>query len=146
MGLPAAGRLLAIDWGVIRTGIALTDEGQLLASPLTTLIQRRGKRFPLKRLLTILEEHNPVGVVLGLPLALDGSDSESTIAVRALAEHLKAHLAVPLELWDERLTTSRALQAIREMGGRTKGRKADVDALAASVLLQHYLDSHREVP
>ena len=143
MGLPAAGRLLAIDWGVIRTGIALTDEGQLLASPLTTLIQRRGKRFPLKRLLTIIEEHEPVGVVLGLPLALDGSDSESTLTVRALAEHLEAHLSVPLELWDERLTTSRALQAIREMGGRTKGRKADVDALAASVLLQHYLDSHR---
>ena len=143
MGFPAVGRLLAIDWGSIRTGIALSDEGQRLASPLTTLIQRRGKRFPLKQLLTIIEEHGPVGVVLGLPLALDGGDAESTTAVRGLAEQLDAHLSVPLELWDERLTTSRALQAIREMGGSTKGRKADVDALAASILLQHYIDSHR---
>jgi putative Holliday junction resolvase len=143
MGLPTDGRLLGIDWGSIRTGIALTDETQLLASPLTTLVQRRGKRYPLGRLLTIIEEHNPVGVVLGLPLALDGGESESTIAVRALAEGLEARLSVPLVLWDERLTTSRALQAIREVGGTTKGRKAEVDALAASVLLQHYLDSNQ---
>ncbi len=142
MGLPAAGRLLAIDWGAIRTGIALSDEGQRLSSPLTTLIQRRGKRFPLRQLLTIVEEHGPVGVVLGLPLAPDGGDAESTTIVRTLAGQLNAHLSVPLELWDERLTTSRALQAIREVGGRIKGRKADVDALAASVLLQHYIDSH----
>jgi putative Holliday junction resolvase len=143
MSLPADGRLLGIDWGSIRTGIALSDEGQILASPLTTLVQRRGKRYPLGRLLTIIEEHNPVGVVLGLPLAMDGGEAESTITVRALAGRLEARLSVPLELWDERLTTSRALRAIREVGGTTRGRKEDVDALAASVLLQHYLDSHR---
>ena len=146
MPLPAAGRLLAIDWGTVRTGIALSDEGQRLASPLTTLVQRRGKRFPTRRLLTLIEEHQPTGVLLGLPLAPDGSDAESTQEVRTLADRLRPLLSVPLELWDERLTTSRALQAIRETGGSTRGRKAEVDALAASVLLQHYLDSHRTEP
>jgi len=145
MALPADGRLIAIDWGAIRTGLALSDEGQILASPLTTLIQRRGKRFPLKALRTIIEEHGPVGVVLGLPLTPEGGDSETTTIVRDLAASLDTHLSIPLELWDERFTTARALQAIREMGGRTRGRKADVDALAATVLLQHYLDSHRSV-
>lgn len=145
MALPADGRLIAIDWGAIRTGLALSDEGQILASPLTTLIQRRGKRFPLKPLLTMIEDHGPVGVVLGLPLALDGGDSENTTIVRELAVNLGTYLSIPLELWDERFTTARALQAVREMGGRTRGRKADVDALAATVLLQHYLDSHRSV-
>ena len=143
MPFPQSGPLLGIDWGEIRTGLALSDEHRLIAGPLTTLTQRRGKRFPLRRLLTIIEEHRPVGVVLGLPLALDGSDAPSTTAVRTLAEHLAGKIPVPVTLWDERLTTARALRAIREQGGSTKGRKGDVDALAAAVLLQHYLDSHR---
>lgn len=146
MPLPAPGRLLAIDWGEIRIGIALCDELRLLASPLTTLTRRRGKRFPLGRLLTLMEEHQPVGVVLGLPLALDGGESPATEAVRALASRIAPRIPVPLELWDERLTTARALRAVREQGGSTRNRKADVDSLAAAVLLQHYLDSHRPAP
>lgn len=146
MALPPSGRLLAIDWGEIRTGLALTDEERILASPLTTLTQRRGKRFPVAALLDIIEEHHPVGVVLGLPYGLDGGETASTTQVRRLAAGLQPKVTVPIELWDERLTTARALRAIREQGGSTKGRKADVDALAAAILLQHYLDSHREVP
>ncbi len=146
MALPPSGRLLAIDWGEIRTGLALTDEERILASPLTTLTQRRGKRFPVAALLDIIEEHHPVGVVLGLPYGLDGGETASTTQVRRLAAGLQPKVTVPIELWDERLTTARALRAIREQGGSTKGRKADVDALAAAILLQHYLDSHREAP
>lgn len=146
MALPPSGRLLAIDWGEIRTGLAVTDEERILASPLTTLTQRRGKRFPVAALLDIIEEHHPVGVVLGLPYGLDGGETASTIQVRRLAAGLQPKVPVPIELWDERLTTARALRAIREQGGSTKGRKADVDALAAAILLQHYLDSHREAP
>ncbi len=141
MDLPRTGRLLAVDWGEIRIGLAASDEGQILASPLATLTRRKGKRFPTRGLLEQVEAVGAVGVVLGLPLAPDGTDSEATTAVRALAERLEALLEVPLVLWDERLTTARALRAIREQGGSLRGRREDVDALAASVLLQHFIDS-----
>ena len=146
MTIPPSGLLLGIDWGEIRTGLAVSDEERILASPLTTLTQRRGKRFPIAALLDIIEAHHPVGVVLGLPYGLDGGETESTIQVRQLAARLEPKVPVPIELWDERLTTARALRAIREQGGSTRGRKADVDALAAAILLQHYIDSHREAP
>ena len=146
MALPPSGPLLGIDWGEVRTGLALCDEERILASPLTTLIQRRGKRFPVAELLGIIEEHHPVGLVLGIPYGLDGGETPSTSQVRQLQVQLEKKVAIPIELWDERLTTVRALRAIREQGGSTRGRKADVDALAAAVLLQHYLDSHRKVP
>ena len=84
-------------------------------------------------------------MVLGLPYGLDGGETASTSQVRQLVSLLQPKIAIPIELWDERLTTARALRAIREQGGSTRGRKADVDALAAAILLQHYLDSHREV-
>jgi len=143
MDLPRTGRLLAVDWGEIRIGLAASDETQMLASPLTTLTRRRGKRFPTKALLEQVNDTQAVGVVLGLPLALEGGDSESTEAVRELAARLEPLLTVPLVLWDERLTTARALRAVREQGGSLRGRREDLDALAASVLLQHYLDSRR---
>ncbi len=144
MAIPPSGLLLGIDWGEIRTGLALSDEERILASPLTTLTQRRGKRFPVAALLDIVEAHHPVGVVLGLPYGLDGGETASTIQVRQLAARLQQKVPVPIELWDERLTTARALTEIRQQGGSTRGRKADVDALAAAILLQHYIDSHRE--
>ncbi len=146
MAIPPSGLLLGIDWGEIRTGLAVSDEERILASPLTTLTQRRGKRFPVAALLDVIEAHHPVGVVLGLPYGLDGGETESTIQVRQLAARLEPKVPVPIELWDERLTTARALRAIREQGGSTRGRKADVDALAAAILLQHYIDSHRGAP
>ncbi len=144
--MPPSGLLLGIDWGEIRTGLAVSDEERILASPLTTLTQRRGKRFPIAALLDVIEAHHPVGVVLGLPYGLEGGETKSTIQVRQLAARLEPKVPVPIELWDERLTTARALRAIREQGGSTRGRKADVDALAAAILLQHYIDSHREAP
>jgi putative Holliday junction resolvase len=144
MPLPPSGPLLGIDWGEVRTGVALCDDLRLIASPLTTLTQRRGKRFPLGELLTLIETHHPVGAVLGLPLAPDGGEAPSTTAVRHLAATFEKKLPIPVVLWDERLTTSRALRVVREQGGSTRGRKKDVDALAAAILLQHYLDSHRE--
>ena len=143
MSLPPAGPLLGLDWGAVRTGVAVCDEHRILASPLTTITQRRGKRFPVGDLIALVDQYHPAGVVLGLPVGLDGEDTPSTTAVRELAARLETTLPVPLELWDERLTTARALRAIREQGGSTRGRKEDIDSLAATVLLQHFLDSHR---
>jgi putative Holliday junction resolvase len=143
--LPAEGRLLAIDWGEVRIGLALSDETQLLATPLNTLTRRPGKRLPMPRLLELVAAHHPVGVVVGLPLTAEGDEGESARAAREMAELVAARTGLPTELWDERMSTARALAAIREQGGSTRGRKEDVDALAAAVLLQHFLDSRRNL-
>ncbi|HEY8197248.1 MAG TPA: Holliday junction resolvase RuvX [Gemmatimonadales bacterium] len=141
--IPTAGRLLALDWGELRIGLALSDESQVLATPLETLQRREGKRLPMPRLLELVALHNPVGVVVGLPLSLEGTEGDSAIAAREMASTVARRTGLPLELWDERMSTARALASIREQGGSTRGRKADIDALAAAVLLQHFLDARR---
>lgn len=143
---PAAlpsGRLAALDWGARRTGVALSDESQLVARPLTTLTRRAGKRFPMRALLALLDEHAVHGVVVGLPLEPDGREGVAAGQARTLARDIERLARRPVELWDERLTTARALRAVREMAGSTRGRKGDVDALAAALLLQLYLDARR---
>lgn len=143
MGLPTTGRLLAADWGEIRIGLALSDETQILASPLATLVRRKGKRVPMIRFLEIVAQHRPVGILVGLPLTTEGGEGPSAAAAREMAGVLATRSGLPLDFWDERMSTARALGAIREQGGTTRGRKEDVDALAAAVLLQHFLDSRR---
>jgi putative Holliday junction resolvase len=137
------GRLLGVDWGEKRIGIALSDESRSIAQPLTTLTRRTGKRFPMRDLLTLVAQHAVAGVVVGLPLEADGSDGASALAARALATDIGRLAAVPVSLWDERMSTARALKTVQELGGSTRGRKADVDAMAAVILLQHYLDANR---
>jgi putative Holliday junction resolvase len=137
------GRLLGVDWGERRIGLALSDETQLLAQPLTTLTHRAGKRFPMGRLIALVKERAVAGVVVGLPLAADGSEGEAARRARALAQDVARHSGLAVDLWDERFTTARALAAVREMGGTTQGRRAELDALAATLLLQHYLDARR---
>ncbi len=134
---------VAIDWGEIRIGLALSDESQTLASPLETLTRRAGKRFPMRRLLELVGAHQPVGVVVGLPLTGEGEEKENARAARELAGAVTRRSGLPVELWDERMSTARALGLIWEQGGRTRGRKEDVDALAAAVFLQHFLDARR---
>jgi putative holliday junction resolvase len=139
------GRLLGVDWGERRIGLALSDESQTLAQPLTTLTRRPGKRFPMARLLEQIDTHAVVGVVVGLPLDEAGAEGDSARSARALARDIERRTegALPVAMWDERMTTARVLAAVREMGGSTRGRKEDLDALAAALLLQHYLDARR---
>jgi putative Holliday junction resolvase len=141
--IPTTGRILGVDWGDVRIGLALSDETQTLASPLETLQRRKGKRFPMTRFLELTAEHRPVALVVGLPLSGEGNEEVSAIAARDMATRLSRQTGLPLELWDERMTTARALAAIQEQGGSIRGRKGDVDALAAAVLLQHFLDARR---
>lgn len=142
--LPSKGRILAVDWGVKRIGLALSDETQVLAQPLTTLTRRAGKRFPMAQLLQLITTHNVVGVIVGLPLDESGAEGDAAHAARALADDIKRRVAeLEVSMWDERLTTARVLSAVREMGGKTRGRKEDVDAMAAALLLQHYLDTKK---
>ena len=141
--LPSSGRLISVDWGEVRIGLALSDESQFLATPLETLVRRPGKRFPMPRFTALVAEHAPVGVVVGLPLTGEGVEAASALAARELAGQIAARTGLPVELWDERMSTARALGLIREQGGSTRGRREDVDSLAAAVLLQHFLDSRR---
>ena len=92
---------------------------------------------------TLLDRHAVSAVVVGLPLDPDGAEGDAAAAARRLAADIAKSSGKPVDLWDERLSTARALQTVREMGGTTRGRKDDVDALAAAVLLQHYLDAKR---
>lgn len=139
--IPASGRILGIDWGEVRIGLALSDETQTLATPLETLVRRSGKRFPMRRLMELTGLHRPVGVVVGLPLSGEGTEEASALSARDMADAIARHTGLPLDLWDERMSTARALGSIREQSGSTRGRRAEIDALAAAVLLQHYLDS-----
>jgi putative Holliday junction resolvase len=137
------GRLLGVDWGEKRIGLALSDESRTLAQPLATLTRRAGKRFPMAALQEHLTKREVAGVVVGLPLDASGSEGDAALAARQLADDIARRSGLAVALWDERFTTARVLGAVREMGGKTRNRKADVDALAATLLLQHYLDAIR---
>jgi putative Holliday junction resolvase len=141
--IPPAGRILAVDWGERRIGLALSDETQTIASPLGTITRRAGKRFRMPEFLAHVTTHRPVGLVVGLPLTPEGDDGPSAVAARELAAQLGARTYLPVELVDERMTTARAHAAIRELEGSTRGRREEVDALAATILLQHFLETRR---
>ena len=143
MTIPPAGRILAVDWGERRIGLALSDETQTIASPLGTITRRAGKRFRMPEFLAHVTTHRPVGLVVGLPLTPEGDDGPSALAARELAGQLGARTYLPVELVDERMTTARAHAAIRELEGSARGRRDEVDALAATILLQQFLETRR---
>lgn len=141
--IPRSGRILAVDWGERRFGLAISDDTQTIASPLGTLTRRTGKRFPMPAFLEHCAAQRPIGLVVGLPLTPEGHEGPAAHSARDLAARLGARTYLPIELIDERMTTARAQAAIREQQGSTRGRRGDVDALAAAILLQHYLEHRR---
>jgi len=133
------GRLLAVDWGDRRIGLAVSDPSGTIASPAGFIQRRAGKRPPIAELVRRGEELAVEGWVVGLPLDGNGDDTPRALEARHVAAELTKRTGLPARLVDERFTTAAALRAIREMGGSTRGRKGDVDALAATLLLQHAL-------
>jgi putative Holliday junction resolvase len=133
------GRLLAVDYGERRIGLAISDPLGIIASPAGFIARRLGKRPPVAELIRRATELEARGFVLGLPLDENGRDTPRALEVRRIADELVRRTQLPVELLDERFTTAAALRAIREMGGTTRNRKGDVDALAATILLQHAL-------
>ena len=133
------GRWMAVDWGERRIGLALSDPSGTIASPAGVVQRRAGKRPPIAELVRRAESLEARGIVMGLPLDGEGEDTPRSTECRRVASELARRTKLPVALVDERYTTAVALRAIHEMGGSRRGREGDVDALAATVLLQQAL-------
>jgi putative Holliday junction resolvase len=138
--VPSGRRLMGLDVGTKTIGLALSDTRLVIASPLDT-IRRRRFRDDTAALFALIDMHEVGGLVVGLPLALDGRDSPRTQSVRAFARNLLALRDLPVLLWDERLSTA---AVTREMiaADMTRKRRAEiVDKVAAAYILQGCLDA-----
>ena len=138
------GRILALDVGERRVGIALTDELRLTIRGLPTLV-RKNRQTDLEALATLIREHEVGLVVVGNPLHMSGEQSEQSGQAGRFAARLRARIQAPIELWDERLTSVEAEQSVRQRSGRAaasrEARKQAVDQAAAVLILESYLNS-----
>ncbi len=130
---------MAVDYGERRIGLAVSDPTRTIASPAGFILRRTGKRPPIAEIMRRASALECGGFVLGLPLDGEGDETDRSREVRHIAEELEKRTGLPVQLVDERFSSAAALRAIREMGGSTRGRKGDVDALAATILLQQVL-------
>ena len=134
-------RFLAVDYGEKRVGLAISDELGMIASPAGFIARRAGKRPPIAELVRRAGELEARGFVVGLPLDGEGNETEWTAEVRRVGAELEKRTGLPVQYHDERYTTAASLRAIKEMEGSTRGRKGDVDAMAAAMLLQSVLNA-----
>jgi putative Holliday junction resolvase len=135
-------RLLALDVGDVRIGVALSDETATLASGLTTL-HPSGPRQAAQQVVALVREHDVGELVVGLPLRLDGTRGPQAEKVMAFVERLRRVLKVPVLTRDERLTSVEAASRLAEAGVRGRASKARLDRAAACLILQELLDERR---
>jgi len=143
-GLPPTGRLMALDVGTKTIGIAISDTTRMVASGLETL-QRTRFGADAAHLAARAETHAIVGVIIGLPVNLDGSHGPRVQSTRAFAANLGPKLALPMLLWDERLSTVAAERSLLEADASRKRRKEVIDKVAAVIILQGALERLREL-
>lgn len=134
--------IMAVDLGKARTGLAICDPSEFLASPVGTIQSYRQEEI-LKKIGDEAAHRSVEAFVVGLPRNMDGSEGESAERARAFAQQLEASTGLPVALWDERLTTVSAHQVLNQTDTRGKKRKAVVDTVAATMILQDYLDYRR---
>ena len=142
--LPPKARLMGLDLGAKTIGLAISDPGLAVASPLETI--RRGKRFAddAMALLALMEARGIGGLVLGLPVNMDGSEGPRAQSTRAFGENLLKLQDLPLAFWDERLSTAAVNRFLIEEADMTRRRRAEVvDKMAAAYILQGALDAIR---
>lgn len=133
------GRILALDIGGKRIGVAISDDSHLLARPLTT-IARASKRADFAAVAKVIADHNVERVIVGLPWTLRGEEGPQAQRVRRYAEALSAAIAVPMTFQDERYTSVEAEEKLA-LGSQRKPRaKGEIDAAAAAIILQDYLN------
>lgn len=150
-------RLIALDVGEARIGIAVGDASGFLASPYATLSVTRNEQQTWAEIQRAIDETDAEELVVGLPISLDGQIHAQGQRIQSFAERLRSHITIPLTFWDERLSTVGAQRLLMQRGqdegerrhsrgGRQRGKKRrrgqEIDALAAAVILQDYLDHH----
>ncbi len=138
-------KILGVDLGTVRTGLAVSDLSGLLASPVGTLTQRDLDRLS-EQVAQTAREQEAGEIVVGHPRNMDGTRGESARRAEEFAEKLRTLTGLPVSLWDERMTTVSAIGILNQTNTRGKKRKAVVDTVAATIILQDYLDylrSHR---
>ena len=138
--MEASGRILAIDYGSRRMGLAVTDPLGITAQGLDTL-ERKNKRADFGRLERIVREYQVREIVLGNPLRMSGQEGIQSQKVAEFAEELRQHFELPVHLWDERLTSAEANRLLREAEISTKKRAQAVDRMAAILILQSYMQA-----
>ncbi|WP_417308510.1 Holliday junction resolvase RuvX [Devosia sp.] len=140
--LPPTGKLLGLDLGTKTIGVATSDGMRYSATPLET-IKRQKFTLDAERLLELIAENAAVGIVIGLPLNMDGSEGPRVQSTRAFARNLAAKIEIPIVFWDERLSTSAVTRTLIEADMRRNKRAEVVDKLAASYILQGALERLR---
>ncbi|MEP3047556.1 MAG: Holliday junction resolvase RuvX [Roseibium sp.] len=138
-GLPKASRLIGLDLGTKTIGLALSDLGRGIATPMETI---RRKKFTLdaEQLLKICDEQEVGGIVLGMPFNMDGSEGPRAQATRGFARNLATKTDLPMTLWDERLSTAAVTRTLLEADSSRAKRAEVVDKMAAAYILQGFLD------
>ena len=138
--IEGSGRILALDLGTVRVGLALSDPLRITGQPMGRL-PRRALRDDLTALIEIVRENDVATVVVGYPLLMSGIVGERALDAQAFVERLRAEVHCPVVLWDERLTTVQAERALIEGNVSRKNRRKVVDSAAAALLLQSWLDA-----
>lgn len=136
-------RVLGLDVGERRVGVAVSDPLGLWARPLT-VITRRSKQEDYRAIARLVREHQVSRVVVGHPLSMDGQAGPQALRVERYAAGLAECLDIPVVLWDERLSTAEAERLLRESGETSREYRGRIDAVAAAVILQSYLDAVEE--
>ena len=129
--------IVGLDFGSRRIGVAVSDDTGRAAYPLS-IIERRSPKHDIQRLADLLGSRKPERLVVGLPLSMDGSEGPMARAARRFAAQLAARFQIPVELFDERLTSFEARSRLVELG---QGRRSRVDAVAAAVILEGWLEA-----
>ncbi|MGQ0634113.1 MAG: Holliday junction resolvase RuvX [Planctomycetaceae bacterium] len=139
---PGKGRLMGVDFGQKRVGLALSNPDQTLATPLETLM-RRDEKQDARRLKQIARDYQVVGLVVGLPVHMSGKEGAQARAARAFGQWVAQETALPVCFHDERYTSAFADELLRELDLTARQRQDRRDRLAAQILLQSYLDGRR---
>ncbi len=135
-------RLIGLDVGTKRIGIAVSDPLGVTAQN-KGFVTRANTKLVVEQLRELIDRHNVSKIVIGLPLNMNGSEGGSARLARNFSRELEHHLKLPVVMWDERLSTAEADRSMKEAGLSRKKRSSRLDGLAAQLILQSYLDSHR---
>ncbi|MEN9552609.1 MAG: hypothetical protein RLZ67_977 [Actinomycetota bacterium] len=137
-------RLLGIDLGSKRIGVSVSDRSGTIASPLTVITRGKSQRVDHDEIARLVRDEEAEGVVVGLPLNMDGSEGPAAVAARQEVERMTTVVGVPVFLHDERRSTVQADQSMSQRNMNAVDRRAVVDKVAAAFILQSWLDSHRK--